>query len=224
MVDAALAVDSALEMTAKASGTVTVTSVGEVVRWMLVRRLQSLHRRHPELRLRLLATNQLSSLAAGEADVALRFARPEVKGLVAQKLLTETYGLYSAAPLTLSPAVDWLGLTGSLAMIPEQRHAERVFADRPPLLLVEDVEALGLAVQTGFGVAVLPASFAARLKGVVEVDPEAIGADGTGPAPTRDLWMVVHESRRDLPKVDAVMEWLASGDGLGLPPPDQRDR
>lgn len=219
MVDAALAADSALERTAKVSGTVTVTSVGEVVRWMLTRRLPSLYRRHPDLRLRLLATNQLSSLAAGEADVALRFARPEVKGLVAQKLLTETYRLYVSESLPLSPIVDWLGLTGSLAMIPEQLYAECVFADRRPLLLVEDVESLGLAVQTGLGVAVLPASFAARLKGVVEVEPGAIGADGFGRAPTRDLWMVVHESRRGLPRVDAVMEWLASGDGLGLPSP-----
>lgn len=219
MVDAALAVNSAIEMTARVSGIVTVTSVGEVVRWMLTRRLPSLYRRHPDLRLRLLAANQLSSLAAGEADVALRFARPEVKGLVAQRLLTEIYGLYASESLPMSPTVDWLGLTGSLARVPEQRHAERIFADRLPLLLVEDVESLGLAVQTGLGVAVLPASFAAKLKGVVEVEPGAVGADGFGPAPTRDLWMVVHESRRGLPRVNAVMEWLVSGDGLGLPPP-----
>ena len=95
-------------------------------------------------------------------------------------------------------------------MIPEQRHAERAFASRPPRLLVEDVESLGLAVQAGLGVAILPCTFADRLTGVVEAIAEDIGAECSGPVPSRDLWMVVHPSRRDLPRVRAVMEWLTS--------------
>ena len=97
-------------------------------------------------------------------------------------------------------------------MIPEQRHAERAFASRPARLLVEDVESLGLAVQAGLGVAILPSSFADRLTGVVEVVAEDIGAVCFGPVPSRDLWMVVHPSRRDPSRVRAVMEWLTKVD------------
>jgi len=210
MVEAALAAQSALEMTPKISGEVTITTVSEIVRWMLTRRLPSFYQSCPGLRLRLLAANQISSLAAGEADIALRFVRPAGPGLVAKKLLTEFYAFFGSSSIDLSPDVPWLGLTGSLAMIPEQRHAERAFASRPARLLVEDVESLGLAVQAGLGVAILPCTFANRLTGVVEVIAEDIGAESSGPVPSRDLWMVVHPSRRDLPRVRAVMDWLTS--------------
>lgn len=208
MVDAALAAQSALEDVPELRGQVTLTSVGELVRWELAKRLPSFYANYPHLRLKILADNQITSLAAGEADVALRWARPERGDLVTQRLHTESYGYYASKTLELGPQVPWLGLAGSLARIPEQRHAERVFASRPARLLVEDFEALGLIVQTGLGVAILPKGFAQRLEGLQEVAPEAIGAQDTSPLPARDLWMVVHSSRQHLPKVRALIQWL----------------
>ncbi len=162
------------------------------------------------MRLRILADNRTSSLAAGEADVALRLSRPLSGDLVARRVHRESYGYFAAADLVVGVDVPWLGLTGSLARIPEQRHAERVFS-RAPRLLVEDVEALGQAVEAGLGVAILPEVLVRRLRGLVEVNAEAIGAEG-GPLPVRDFWMVVHRSRQHLPEVRAVLGWL---EGLG---------
>lgn len=215
MVDAALAAQAALEDAVELRGQVTVTTVGEVVRWVLVGQLASFYREHPHLQLRLLAENQVTSLAAGEADLALRMARPERGDVVARKLTTQTYGFHAAASLRLHAEVPWLGLAGSLARIPEQRHAERAFASRPPRLLVEDVEALGLAVKAGLGVAVLPRQLAARLGGVVEVESGCVGARPLGAIASRELWMVVHRSKRSVPKVRAVMGWLAEVLGAG---------
>ena len=208
MVDAALAARAALENTPELVGEVTVATVGEVLRWRLAPELASFYRACPRLRLRILASNQLSSLAAGEADVALRLARPERGGLVARKVGVETFAFYAATSLELDADVPWLGLAGSLAAIPEQRHAERAFASRPPRLLVEDVEALGLVVQAGLGVALLPRQFATRLEGVEEVRADQIGARNVGAVASRNVWMVVHRSRQHLPKVRAVTTWL----------------
>ncbi len=104
----------------------------------------------------------------------------------------------------------WLGLAGSVAGIPEQRHAERAFSPRPPRLLVEDLESLGLAVEAGLGVALLPRGLVARLQGVVEVAPRRVGARSSDRLPSRDIWMVVHRSKQHVPRVRALMGWLAS--------------
>lgn len=215
MVDAALAARAALEDTPELRGQVTVSTVGELLRWVLVHELPAFCRSYPHLRLRILADNQVTSLAAGEADIALRMARPERGELVARRLRTESYGLYAAAALELSGDVPWLGLTGSLAEIAEQRYADRAFAARPPRLLVEDVESLGLLVQGGLGVALLPRRFADGLEGVGEVEPTSVGALDVGPMPVRELWWVVHRSKQRLPKVRAVIDWLT---GLHVAP------
>ncbi|NVB40433.1 LysR family transcriptional regulator [Pseudenhygromyxa sp. WMMC2535] len=216
MIAAALAAESALEDGPAIAGEVTVSTVGEVLRWVLIDALPSLRREHPRLRLRLLADNAISSLAAGEADVALRFVRPTRGELVAQRVGSERYGFFVDGERELDPGdpegIPWLGLTGSLAKIPEQRYAERAFADRPASVLVEDVEALGLAVAAGLGVAVLPKAFAARL-GLREVAAATVGAREIGPLPARELWMVVHGAKQGLPRVRAVMAWLADAIG-----------
>jgi len=210
MTDAALSAGAALSATPELRGEVTVTTVGEVTRWALVGALPSFYRAYPHLRLRLLASNQIASLAAGEADVALRFARPERGELVGRRLATETYALFAAPGLALGPDTPWLGLAGSLAGIPEQQHAARLFAGRPARLSVEDVESLGLAVRDGLGVAILPRGLAARLALRREVKASRVGAAEVGPIPSRDLWLVVHRSKRDVPKVRAVVDWLTS--------------
>lgn len=213
MVDAALAARSALEDTPELHGEVTLTTVGELVRWDLAPRLPQFHRAFPHLRLRILADNRVTSLAAGEADVALRMARPERGELVARRLRSISYGFFAAASLELHPEVAWLGLTGSLAGIPEQRYAGRAFAGRPPRLLVEDVESLGIAVEAGLGVAILPRVLAARLADLVEVAPRQIGATSSERIPPRDVWMIVHRSKQRVPRVRALMEWLKGGAG-----------
>jgi len=207
---AAAKAHAALESTAEVEGEVTLTTVGEIVRWVLARRLADLYRSFPLLRVTILADNRVHSLAGNEADIALRMARPSRGELVARKLAVESFGLYASSLLELGPGAPWLGLGGSLARIPEQGHARRAFASRAPRLLVEDVDSLGIAVEAGLGVAVLPRLYAARLERVVEVRPSSVGARDLGPIASRALWLVVHRSKRNLPKVRAVSEWLGS--------------
>jgi len=215
MIEGALAAHAALEETPELRGEVTLATVGEIVRFHLVEALPAFYARYPRLRLRILADNRIQSLAAGEADVALRLTRPVRGDLHARRVHRESYGYFAAADLALGPEVPWLGLTGSLSRIPEQRHAERAFA-RTPRLLVEDVEALGRAVEARLGVAILPEVLARRLRGVIAVPPGAVGAlgAGDGPIPARDFWLVVHRAKQRLPEVRAVLDWLGRMPGF----------
>ena len=207
MVAAALIARSALDDTPQPRGSVTLATVGEVLRWVLTDALPEFYERYPHVQLRILADNRTSSLAAGEADVALRLARPQRGELVARRIHRATYGYFAGADLPLGCDVPWLGLAGSLAAVPQQRHAERVF-QRTARLLVEDVEALGRAVEAGLGVAILPTLLVRRLRGIVPVAAESIGA-APGVIPQRDFWVVVHRSKWRTPKVRAVLDWLA---------------
>ncbi len=208
MVEAAMVAQSTLEDQPAVTGLVTIASVGEIVRWVLTERLPELYAQHPSLRVRLLADNEIVSLSAGEADLALRFARPERGDLATKKLNTQTYGFFVCQELELHQRLDWLGLAGSLASIPEQRIARSAFADRPARLLVEDVESLAIATAIGLGVAILPRDLALQYEGVIEVQPEQVGAQMVGKLEPRHLWMVVHRSKQHLPKVRAVIEWF----------------
>lgn len=208
MVDASLAARAALEQTPRLQGLVTVHTVAALLRWSLVDALPEFYAAYPELRLRLLAANELSSLAAGEADIALRFVRPTRGELVARKLRSESFAYFTAVSLAPEPALPWLGLAGSLANVPEQRAARAAWGEREPRLLVEDIDALAHACAAGLGVAVLPRSIAAALGGLEERAPEALGAAPQLALPTRELWLVVHHSRQRLPKVRVVMDWL----------------
>ena len=208
MVDAALMAQSALEELPEPFGEVTVSTVGELIRWALIDALPAFWASYPNVQLRLLASNQVSRLASGEADIALRMFRPQTGDLVARQLTTTTYGLFGAESLALNAQTPWLGLTGSLASISDQLHAERLFGGRPARLLVEDMESLGLAVEAGLGVAILPGRLITRLRDVVEIAPEDVGAPSLGPITPRHVWLVVHASKQHVPKVRAVMDWL----------------
>lgn len=206
MVDAALEARSVLEQPTELSGSVTISTVGEFLRWNLVQHIPALLTQFPKLRLRILADNQIRSLAAGEADISIRFTRPMRGELVARKLYTIEYGLFAAPTLEICSEIPWLGLAGSLSQIPEQRFIEQLFEPRPALLLLEDFEALGYVTQAGLGVAILPRLFALQLGGLRRVDSELVEQEVH--LPTREVWMVVHSAKRQLPRVRAVLDWL----------------
>lgn len=208
MVHAALAATTALEAPQEPRGTVTVSTVGEVVRWVLSRHFARFAKAHPHVLLRILADNRVSSLAHGEADIAIRLSRPTEGELVCKRLYTERYGYFVARSVSVTKETAWLGLAGSLAEIPEQRLAERVFAQRVARLLVEDVESLALAANAGLGLAILPARLAARYSELVEIAPEHAGLATNERITSRDFWLVVHKSKRRVAKVRAVMQWI----------------
>ncbi|MFO0660276.1 MAG: LysR substrate-binding domain-containing protein [Polyangiaceae bacterium] len=95
-------------------GKVTITTVSEMLRWVLSSITIPFCKRYPALRLRVLASAQVSSLAAGEADIALRLGRPDRGDPVARDLAGALWIFVSPAG-ALGSSMPWLGLTGALA-------------------------------------------------------------------------------------------------------------
>lgn len=214
MVAAAIAARAAIAPAREVQGWVTLATLPELLRWTVVPRLSTLLEAHPKLVLRLLADNRTVRLAADEADLALRLGRPSSGNLVARRLTEVRFGIYAGEGLAIDEQTPWLGYTGSLARIPEQQAAERLFAARPLRLVVEDVESLAQAVGDGLGIAILPRPLAKRF-GLTAIGERALGVDGLD-LPARAVWLVAHRTKRRIPQVAAVWRWLVDAFASGL--------
>lgn len=208
-------VETALAASREVAGEVTLATVSELLRWVLVRELPSLRQSYPQLRLRILADPRTVSLATGEADLAVRMNRPQQGAYFARKLRTYRSALWASTDLSLGSKTPWLGLCGHLERLPEHQCLLRMFAGRAPACLFEDAEALGHAVASGLGVSVLLEPTSERLQPRIRtVQASDVGGKACT-LPHRSVWLVMHRSRRQLPAVRAVATWVSKALGSG---------
>lgn len=190
---------------------VRVTATEFVISDVLAPALPALWRDQPGVAIHLQSQPDVVSLAARDADLAVRMARPEGASLVVRRLAEIRLGLFAApayldgrdpAALDLSrerlfsyddsygriPELAWFqahGLAGALAM--------RTASTR----------ALLTAAQAGAGIALLPAPLARRAGGLIEVPvPD--------PLPVRTPWLAVHRDLRRLPHIRAAHRWIVA--------------
>ena len=170
----------------------------------------SFYRDYPHLRLRILADNRISSLAAGDADIALRFLRPTRGELVGRRLHSETYGLF-ASPSLLSIA-RWPGWVwrARCRTCPSSASPRRRSPTVPARLLVEDRKLWPLRRNKAWAWRSCRTASPPAWRDCARSCHSRSGALDRGPIPARDLWMVVHRKRQRLPKVRAVMTWLGA--------------
>ena len=139
----------------------------------------------PDIRLSLLGAHDSFDLLRGEADIALRMARPEAQGdVIARKLCDVPFVVDGTGP-------GWIGHVGDMAHLPQAQWTQEV-ADTVTLRL-SDQGAVAEAVAQGLGRAWVPRCLAR--------DPE--GAHGTR---TRALWCLTHPRTRHAPAVRAVCD------------------
>jgi len=199
MDEAALAVERiGLASDAVAPVEISVTTPPTIASELVVPRLPKFLADHPGIRLRLIPQSRNLSLTRGEADVALRLARPDAPALTIRRLGQLVYGLF-AAPGASEPPPGIVGLEDGMADLPQQHWLERIYAGRPIAFRSNDLTLQCAAVRAGMGVAALPV-FLGESSGLVRVFAgEQIG---------RDIWLTYHEDLRSSPRVAAVTQFL----------------
>lgn len=204
--------DAASARTRDLAGIVRITSEEIYALSLISPLLRDLHEQHPEIMVELDTTSNLRDLGEGEADIALRSSsQDQPAGLVGRRLGIDDWTLYCSR--------DYADRNGRPTSIKElKRHAivggggEKLWRHYQAFLHSMDLEdrvamhhasSTGLlaAVQSGFGVAVLPCV-------VGDADPNLIRCipprDGHG----RVLWLLTHERVRHTPRVRAVIDFL----------------
>ncbi|CAI1768056.1 LysR family transcriptional regulator [Serratia entomophila] len=184
------------------SGEVTLSVPPVMGLALIAPRLGELRRRHPELRLILLANTANLSLLRGEADIAIRLSRASESDLVARKIGTTEFGLYASADylrVTPDSALGFIGYHDELAAPAQQRWLLEQAGPRPMVLRSNDLMIQAAAAVAGAGVALLP-HFLAQGGGLQRLAPQL--------ALRREIWLTVHDDIRHAPGIVAVTAFL----------------
>jgi LysR family glycine cleavage system transcriptional activator len=199
-----------------ADNVLSITSLGTFATNWLVPHLGAFQLLHPEIAVRLDASNAMVDFAAEDFDVGIRSGHGKWPGLMAHELLSAAFTplasprlLARHAPLEepadllklplIDPGdpwwVDWFVAAG----VPEPDLSKRVE------MRVENQQLAGRAALGAQGAAILmPAFFAEELAAGQLVQPFPLMQEAEGV----HYWLVYPEARRRAPKIRAFRDWI----------------
>lgn len=173
-----------------------------------------LHKEHPNLHVEIDDTDKMINLAAGEADIGLRFVMPTEPDLIARKAFdlgwcvyaSQDYAAQYGLPKTESELRDH-----RLILFTESRHHLKGFAwmeqfktDEERFARVNTTSVALRSVLSGIGIAAMPCYEEDQHTNIVRVFPE--------PFHFQPAYIVYHESMRDTARIrvvaDAMMDYL----------------
>ncbi|WP_426161992.1 LysR family transcriptional regulator [Pseudoduganella sp. R-34] len=182
-------------------GTVRISAPPAIAAHWITPRLPALRAQLTGIQIELGAEPARVDLSRREADIAIRFRRPQAPDLAVRIVATVQYYL-CAAPQYLasrkSEEWEFIGYDESLATTPQQEWLNAFAAGRPFAFSSNDLNSIAAAVRFSAGIAVLPDYLAAGL-----IIP------GINCPVQRDLWMVIHDDVRKSPRVRRTADLLA---------------
>jgi DNA-binding transcriptional LysR family regulator len=200
----ALAFGRAATAATNMQGTVRVSAPPAFASHFLVPQLAGQADRWPGITLDVVGEVRTANLHRQEADLALRFMRPDEPGLATRKLGELSFRLYASPVWLTRPEADWrfLGYGEPLGDVPHQRLLADIAGARPFVLRSNDLGALHRACRGGLGLAMLPSFLARADSGLVEVP-------GAGRPVLREIWSVIHPDVRRSARVRLMADLIA---------------
>ena len=207
-----------VETSERPSGDLKVTTTVGLGSMWLAQRVNEFLDMHPEVRVELILSNEELDLAMRDADVALWLRRPAQPDLIQRRLFTVHFHAYASKdyvkrfgePKGLEdldhhrlvafgggqPAfltdVHWLSTAGRSADDPRPYH-----------LLVNNITALKIAVETGVGIGILP-DYAVETAG--SLMPILSDVE----MPSLDAYLVYAEEMRSVARIQAFRDFMVS--------------
>jgi DNA-binding transcriptional LysR family regulator len=210
MEEAALLVEQrALGADRKLAGAVRVATTEMLGQVVVLPAVRALHELHPQIRVDLATGANRLDLARREADVALRYVRPESGDLVSRRVARVAEAAYASKGYLAShprPAAE-SGLAGHDVVMLETRaqRENRIAGEEPSnariVLRTNNSLSLHRAVALGIGIGALPCYVGDADRELRRVFPEA-------PVELDDLWLVVHADLQRTSRVRAVIDAL----------------
>lgn len=166
---------------------------------------------HPKVTIELITDARVFSLARREADLVMRIAPFDEPEIIARKLLTVRYGLYTGSDRWNPRAGDGAGcplvlMDTAFGGMPDVAWAMRLLPYATIVARSNSREIQARLCALGAGLAVLPRPLGDATAGLALVD---LGEE----PPSRDTWLGYHRDLRRLPRlralVDLVIERLA---------------
>src|SRR5450830_453163 len=186
-------------------GKVRIASTDALATMFLAPRLPSLLDQWPNLDIEFSMSHQTVSLARRDADLAIRFARPQDGDLIARRLGKISYFLCGSK----ARVDDWrnhpasaafIGYDDGVPEIPETLWLADHAGNNPVRFRSTSLVAQCVAGRAGVGLALLPQYLLAPDLELAETTPQL----------HREIWVVYHCDLKSLPRLRAVLDWLDS--------------
>ncbi len=202
----------------KPHGELRITTTFGIGTHWLAPRLGQFLELYPDIRLKVLLTDEELDLAMREADVALRLREPQQPDLIRRRLFSVHYHLYASAEYIkrhgqpqsledldhhrlLAYAVTGASFLDDLnALLYIGREAKN---PREAAMSVNNITALQRATEAGVGIAVLPDYLNIPGHGLVQLLPHA-------EMPTLECFLVYPEEMRNVARVQVFRDFLVS--------------
>jgi DNA-binding transcriptional LysR family regulator len=205
--------DAAAAQTRDISGTVKLTTIDIYAETILAPILNKLRKAFPAIRIEIDTSQEPRDLAAGEADIAIRTSsQPKGGGLVGRRISDDHWTVYCSRSYADAHGVPrsieamaghvFVGGGGENFWRPYQQWLRE--NDLEDAVAVQHGTGTGLlsGVRAGVGLAVLPSFFA-------DNDPDLIRCLPPREDDYGGLWLLTHERLRDVPRIRAVLDFLA---------------
>jgi DNA-binding transcriptional LysR family regulator len=213
MEEAALALARGVARSRSATrGSVRITTSLVAATWLLPRVLVQMQRRHPEIEVELVASNELTNLLRREADIAVRMVRPAQGSLIARKLgeieiVAAAHSGYLAKAPPLREPADLLahrliGFDRDDSILRGFARLGVPLARSDFAFRTDDQVAYTRLVAEGAGVGFLAAYTLRQWPGVVRLLPGLA-------IPSLQCWLAVHREIRSNPLVRTAYDFLA---------------
>jgi DNA-binding transcriptional LysR family regulator len=188
-------------------GVVRIASPVSIASELLAPALPAFLEEQPGLRLELIVGDAIVDLSRREADLALRFVRPDRGDLLVRRVGTLRFAVFGSKTYLdvhrgqRAEDLAWLDWDTTQAQLPDAawRHAE--FPGIEPVLRTNNVGVRLRATRAGLGVSVLARSLAARYS-------ELEALEDLPAIPDIPVWLVGHRALRNLPRIKAVWAFL----------------
>lgn len=185
------------------AGDLVLTAPPVLVAPVLADLLAGFAARHPQIRLKLLATNDTLNLHRREADIAIRVSRSPAETLWGVQATEQRAGFYISARSFAErgpTGVAWVGFS-HWPGVPEA--VSQVYGAVAEAVVFDDMVAVLGAVQAGLGAARMPCCIGDGTPGLIRL-PETPLEDY---AP---IWLLAHREMRNVPRLQAFMAFAAA--------------
>lgn len=201
------------------SGELRVTTTDTMFSHLIVPLYDAFRQKFPAITLDFIVENRILNLSRRDADVAIRATGEPPETLVGRRVANLTWGIYAAHTLldelkltpeqaaqVQQPALRWVGYGEPMTITAAGRWIAQNTAPEALIMKSNTMATLGVAIEAGIGVGLLPCFIGEGLKGVqrlrrVELDT-SIG-----------IWVLTHPDIKKAARVRAFLDFF--GNELG---------
>ncbi|MGD9802067.1 MAG: LysR family transcriptional regulator [Hyphomicrobiaceae bacterium] len=187
------------------AGPVRITATEAVGTYLLMPGIKAIRAQYPDVDLFLRTTQQNLSLARSDAEIAVRLAAPAAdSGLLGVKVADMLYHLYGASSYVdrRKPELfEYIGYAPEFANWPEAQALDGAAKGGRTAVRVNHLGNRIEATRLGLGLALLPSIMA-------DAQPELVRVSRGPPLMRREIWVLVHQDLKDVPRVKACVDLL----------------